>query len=246
VISLTRPAASLTLLPASPHARRVPPPQMTPLRVLLADDHAVVRQALQALLERHGFEVVAEVSDGGAAVTAARLLRPDVAVLDVAMPILNGVDAAHEIALVAPATRVILLSALDDSYFVPAALRAGVRGFVLKVQGIDDLVHAIQDVSQGRLYVSAGVSQAVVDAVATARDTEDGTGRGDGAPRLSVRERQVVQLVAEGKSTKQIAGLLKISVKTAEFHRGRLMDKLDIHDTAGLVRYAIRQGLVQP
>jgi two-component system, NarL family, response regulator LiaR len=218
------------------------PAHATSLRVLLADDHVVVRQALRALLERHGFEIVAEASDGRAAIAAAGELQPDVAVLDVAMPILNGVDAAHEIARVTPATRVILLSALDDSYFVPDALRAGVRGFVLKVQGIDDLVHAIQDVSQGRLYVSAGVSQAVLDAVASG----DGLGRRDAAPRLSRRERQVVQLVAQGKSTKQIAKLLEISAKTAEFHRGRVMDKLNIHDTAGLVRYAIREGLIAP
>jgi two-component system, NarL family, response regulator NreC len=221
------------------------PPHATSLRVLLADDHEVVRQALRALLERHGFEIVAEASDGRAAIAAAGELRPDVAVLDVAMPILNGVDAAHEIARVAPATRVILLSALDDPYFVPEALRAGVRGFVLKAQGIDDLVHAIQEVSQGRLYVSAGVSQAVVDAVVTAGVA--GAARSDGGgPRLSRRERQVVQLVAEGKSTKQIAEVLDISAKTAEFHRGRVMDKLNIHDTAGLVRYAIREGLIAP
>ena len=216
-----------------------------PLRVLLADDHEIVRQALRALLERHGFDIVAEAADGRAAIAAAGQLRPDVAVLDVAMPILNGVDAAHEISRIAPATRVILLSALDDPHFVPEALRAGVRGFVLKAQGIDELVDAIQGVSQGRLYVSAGVSQAVVDAV-VGRGGGKGMARGDGTPRLSHRERQVVQLVAEGKSTKQIAELLEISAKTAEFHRGRVMEKLNIHDTAGLVRYAIREGLIVP
>jgi len=225
--------------------RTSPPSHTTPLRVLLADDHAVVRQALRALLELHGFEIVAEAADGRAAIAAAGRLRPDVAVLDVAMPNLNGVDAAHEISRVAPATRVILLSAVDDSHFVPVALRAGVRGFVLKRQGIDDLVHAIQEVSQGRLYVSAGVSQAVIDAVVTGTGG-DGAGGRDGAPRLSPRERQVVQLVAEGKSTKQIAELLDISAKTADFHRGRAMDKLVIHDTAGLVRYAIREGMIVP
>lgn len=222
------------------------PPHPTPLRVLLADDHEVVRQALRALLEQHGFAIVAEAADGRAAVVAASRLRPDVAVLDVAMPNLNGVDAAHEIARVAPATRVILLSALDDSHFVPEAVRAGVRGFVLKVQGIDDLVHAIQEVSQGHLYVSAGVSQAVVDAVAAGAGAGERGSRRDGTRRLSRRERQVVQLVAEGKSTKQIGELLEISAKTAEFHRGRAMDKLDIHDTAGLVRYAIREGMILP
>ncbi len=209
---------------------------MKPLRVLLADDHDVVRQGLRALLERHGLDVVAEASDGRTAVEQTTALRPDVAVLDVAMPVLNGVDAANEITRCLPATRVILLTALNDVQFVAGALRAGVRGFVTKVQDIEDLVQAIRQVAEGRLYASAGVSQAVLDA-AQAVDT---------VAALSPRERQVVRLIAEGKSTKQIAELLKISVKTAEFHRARLMEKLNIHDTAGLVRYAIREGLIVP
>ena len=209
---------------------------MKPLRVLLADDHDVVRQGLRALLERHGLDVVAEASDGRTAVEQTTALRPDVAVLDVAMPVLNGVDAANEITRCLPATRVILLTALNDVQFVAGALRAGVRGFVTKGQDIEDLVQAIRQVAEGRLYASAGVSQAVLDA-AQAVDT---------VAALSPRERQVVRLIAEGKSTKQIAELLKISVKTAEFHRARLMEKLNIHDTAGLVRYAIREGLIVP
>ncbi len=207
-----------------------------PLRVLLADDHELVRQGLRALLEQHGFTIVAEAADGRTAVTLASELRPDIAVLDVAMPMLNGVGAAEAIARAAPETRVILLTALNDGEFASAALRAGVRGFVLKLQNIDDLVHAIQEVNEGGLYVSPGMSQAVLDVVTKAAAVEP----------LSPRERQVVQLVAEGKSTKQIAELLTISAKTAEFHRGRVMDKLNIHDTAGLVRYAIRHGLVVP
>lgn len=208
------------------------------LRVLLADDHQVVRQGLKVLLEQHGLAVVAEAADGRAAVELARKERPDIAVLDVAMPALNGVDAAREIARQSPKTRVVLLTGLHDPQFVGSALRAGVRGFVMKMQGIDDLVRAIREVSQGALYVSPGASQAVFDAIEAAA--------AGGAGPLSPRERQVVQLVAEGRSTKQIAELLKISVKTAEFHRGRVMEKLDIHDTAGLVRYAIREGLITP
>lgn len=206
------------------------------LRVLLADDHELVRQGLRALLEQHGFAIVAEAADGRRAVTLASELKPDIAVLDVAMPMLNGVDAAEAIARAAPKTRVILLTALNDGQFASAALRAGVRGFVLKLQNIDDLVHAIEEVNEGGLYVSPGMSQAVLDVVNKAAAVEP----------LSPRERQVVQLVAEGKSSKQIAVLLQISVKTAEFHRGRVMAKLNIHDTAGLVRYAIRHGLVIP
>src|SRR5438128_173124 len=172
-----------------------------------------------------------------AAAEMVATLRPAVAVLDVAMPVLGGVDAAAAIARVTPGTRVILLTALSDAQFVTAALQAGVRGFVAKVQDIEELVHAIWEVSGGGLYVSPEASQAVLDAVSASHPA---------AGRLSERERQVLKLVAEGKSTKQIAQVLEISVKTAEFHRGRVMEKLNIHDTAGLVRYAIREGLILP
>jgi DNA-binding NarL/FixJ family response regulator len=209
-----------------------------PVRLVLADDHLVLRQALKALLERRGLQVVADEADGRAAVSAVQRTAPDVAVLDVAMPVLNGVDAAREIAQLAPSCPVILLSGIDDTRFVKEALKAGVRGFVQKSQGCDDLVHAIEEVRGGRLYVSPGASQAIVDACATPS--------GPDGSRLTPRERQVLQLVGEGKSTKQIAEVLKISVKTAEFHRGRLMKKLNVHDTANLVRYAIREGWIAP
>ena len=208
------------------------------MRVLLADDHEILRDALKALLEREGLTVVGTASDGRAAVAAARQLMPDVVVLDVAMPEMNGVDAAREITRAHPGTHVILLTGLDDARFISEALKAGVRGFVLKTQGADDLLRAIQAVQRGVLYVSPGACQAVIDVFS-----------GTGPPiagRLSPREREVVQLVAEGKSSKQIAQVLAISVKTAEFHRGRIMGKLDIHDTAGLVRYAVREGLIAP
>jgi len=209
-----------------------------PVRLVLADDHLVLRQALKALLERRGLEVVADEADGRAAVNAVQRLTPDVAVLDVAMPVLNGVEAAREISRIAPACPVILLSGVDDTRFVREALKVGVRGFVQKSQGCDDLVHAIEEVRGGRLYVSPGASQAIVDACATP-PAHDGS-------HLTPRERQVLQLVGEGKSTKQIAEVLHISVKTAEFHRGRLMKKLNVHDTANLVRYAIREGWIAP
>jgi DNA-binding NarL/FixJ family response regulator len=207
-----------------------------PIRLVLADDHLVLRQALRALLEQRGLEVVADEGDGRAAVDAVQRLTPDIAVLDVAMPILNGVDAAREIARLAPTCPVILLSGLDDARFVKEALKVGVKGFVQKSQGCDDLVRAIAEVREGRLYVSPGASQAIVDACATPPTSE--------GSHLTPRERQVLQLVGEGKSTKQIAEVLKISVKTAEFHRGRLMKKLNVHDTANLVRYAIREGWI--
>jgi len=206
------------------------------LRVLLADDHQTLRQGLKALLELQGLQVVAEASDGRAAVEEARKMRPDVAVLDVAMPVLNGVEAAREIADASPRTVVILLTALADARFAMDALRAGIRGFVDKSQGADELLRAIRDVWEGGLYLGPGASQAVVDASMAANLQR--------ADRLTPREQQVVRLVAEGKATRAIAGELGISVKTAEFHRGRIMEKLNIHSTAGLVRYAIREGMI--
>jgi len=206
------------------------------LRVLLADDHQTLRQGLKALLELQGLQVVAEAADGRAAVEEVRKMRPDVAVLDVAMPVLNGVEAAREIAAASPRTVVILLTALADARFAMDALRAGIRGFVDKSQGADELLRAIRDVWEGGLYLGPGASQAVVDASMAANLQR--------ADRLTPREQQVVRLVAEGKATRAIAGELGISVKTAEFHRGRIMEKLNIHSTAGLVRYAIREGMI--
>jgi DNA-binding NarL/FixJ family response regulator len=207
------------------------------LRVLLADDHGTLRQGLTALLQREGIEVI-EAADGRIAVESALRSKPDVAVLDVAMPGLNGVEAARAIIEGSPKTAAILLTGLEDSRFAVEALRAGVRGFVMKTQGYDELLEAIHEVREGGLYLSPGASQAVVDACMTAETPHDG--------QLSSREREVVRLVAEGNSTKQIAERLKISAKTAEFHRGRVMAKLKIHNTAGLVRYAIREGLIAP
>jgi DNA-binding NarL/FixJ family response regulator len=199
----------------------------------------VLRQGVKALLEREGMQVVAEAADGRAAVDLVREFRPDVAVLDIMMPLMNGIDVAHEIARDCPETRLILLTALEDERYVTQGVREGVRGFVVKTQAAEDLIQAIAEVVRGGLYVSPGVSQALVDACRAA--VVEATDR-----RLTSRERQVVQLVAEGKSTKQIAALLEITPKTAEFHRTRVMKKLDVHDVAGLVRYAIREGMIMP
>jgi DNA-binding NarL/FixJ family response regulator len=209
-----------------------------PIRILLADDHTLVRQGLRALLEREGLEVVAEAGDGQAAVRVARERCPDVAVLDFSMPLLNGRDAAREILRACPRTRAILLTMHSEDQYVLDALQAGVKGYVLKAQASEDLVRAIHEVQRGMMYLSPGVSQAVVDASLNKAEL----------PRdpLTSREREVLQLVAEGKSTKEIAKLLAISFKTAESHRTRIMKKTDIHETAGLVRYAVRRGLIQP
>lgn len=208
------------------------------IRVVLADDHVLVRQGLRSLLEREKFEVVAEASDGQEIIRFAEELHPDIAVIDVSMPTLNGIDAARELARSSPKVKTILLTQHEDEQYIHEALRAGVRGYVLKSQVASDLLHAIQQISRGGFYLSPGVSQAVVEAYRTRSERP--------ADPLSGRERQVLQLIAEGRSTKDVACLLGISVKTAESHRSRLMQKLDIHETASLVRYAVRRGLVQP
>ena len=208
------------------------------IRILLADDHMMVRQGIRALLEKEGFEVVAEAMDGREAVRLAEKLKPDVAVLDIAMPLLNGIDAAREIRRVSPRTKTTLLTVHEENQYVVEALRAGVTGYVVKTKAADDLVKAIREVSLGAVYMSPGVSREAVRAYLDG--TEPST---DG---LTPREREVLQLVAEGKTTKEVAAVLGISVKTAESHRSRIMEKLDIHETASLVRYAIRLGVIQP
>ena len=207
-----------------------------PPRVLLADDHVIVRQGFRALLEREGLEVVAEAANGHEAVRLAGELLPDVAVLDFAMPLLNGLDAAKEIRRRSPRTRTILLTVHSEDHYVLEALQAGVHGYVVKTQAAADLVQAIREIRGNAIYLSPTISRAVVEAY-----FDKVTPPGD---VLSSRERQVLQLVAEGKTTKEIAGVLGVSIKTADSHRARIMRKLDIHDTAGLVRFAIRRGLI--
>jgi DNA-binding NarL/FixJ family response regulator len=206
-----------------------------PIRVLIADDHTVVRQALRLLLEREGFEVVAEATDGHQAIRAVRESEPDVAVLDLVMPLLNGVETAREIRQASPRTRTILLTSRSDDERILEALKAGIRGCALKSCDAQELIRAIREVAAGGTYMSPEVSTAVVSAcIGAGSESRD---------RLTSRERQVLQLIAEGKKTREIAELLGVSIKTAESHRGRLMRKLLIRDTAGLVRYAIRRGL---
>lgn len=209
-----------------------------PIRIVLADDHVLVRQGLRSLLEREKFQVVAEASDGQEAVRLTETYHPDIAVIDISMPILNGIDAVRELGRSCPKTKTILLTQHEEDQYIREALGVGVKGYVLKNQVASDLVHAIQQVSRGQFYLSPGVSRAVVEAYRTKADSP--------ADPLTARERRVLQLIAEGKSTKDAASLLGISVKTAESHRMRLMQKLDIHETASLVRYAVRRGLVQP
>jgi len=208
-----------------------------PIRILLADDHLVVREGLRSLLEVAGFKVVGEARDGREALKLARMLEPEVTVMDVGMPGLNGVDACRELLREVPEMRIIVLTVHGEDAYVIEALRSGARGYVLKTQAGSDLVRAIGEVTQGRIYLSPSVSSAVVQAFLA--------GSTSPADPLTPREREVLQLVAEGRSTKEVAGILGVSVKTAETHRTRLMTKLDIHHTAGLVHYAIRRGLIR-
>jgi len=209
-----------------------------PDRILLADDHGIVREGLKALLTDSGYQVVGEAENGQDAARLARKLRPEIAVLDVGMPLLNGIGAAHSIARDTPATRVIALTMHTEDPYVLEALRAGVRGYVLKSQAMSDLVTAIQQVVRGTIYLSPGVSQSVLDAFLSRREFTP--------PTLTPREREVLQLVAEGRRSKEIADVLGIKTKTAEAHRANIMDKLGIHETAGLVRYAVKNGFVPP
>jgi len=208
-----------------------------PVRIVLADDHVIVRQGLKLILGAAGFEVVGEASDGHEAVRLARELQPDVAVLDVVMPVLNGLDAAREIHQASPRTRTILLTSRHDEQLVLEALQDGIRACVLKTYQAQDLVRAIQDVVAGGVYLSAGMSRSVVEAYRSRTAVP--------VDPLSVRERQVLQLIAEGKRTREIAELLGVSVKTAESHRTHITKKLGISQTAGLVRYALQRGLSQ-
>ena len=205
-------------------------------RVLLADDHQLFRQGLRGLLEKAGHEVVGEAADGREALKLAQSLNHDVAVLDISMPMLNGIDTAHEIRRVVPKIKTILLTMYTERGYVLQALKAGVRGYVLKTQAAEDLIGAIREVMHGGIYLSPGVSASVVDVYLGKTDEVDDP--------LTPRERQILQLVAEGNSTKKIALLLNVSFKTAESHRNRAMKKLDIHDVASLVRYAISRGLI--
>jgi DNA-binding NarL/FixJ family response regulator len=196
-----------------------------------------VRQGIRVLLERESFEIVGEAADGVEAIRLAEKYQPEVIVLDLSMPIMNGITAVGQIRKVSPRTKIILLTMYTEEHHVLQALRAGVKAVVTKTQAVEHLIVAIREVCAGGVYLSPSVSGAVVQAYLTKSEVP--------YDPLTDRERQVLQLVAEGNTTKEIALLLGVAAKTAETHRVKVMEKLDIHSTAGLVRYAIRRGLVQ-
>jgi DNA-binding NarL/FixJ family response regulator len=211
---------------------------MKRIRILLADDHAVVRQGFKMILDAQAdMEIVGEAANGREAVDLAEQLHPDVVVMDVAMPELNGIEATRRLASSVPHARVVALSMHKDSVYVREILRAGARGYLLKDSGAADLVAAIHAVASGESYLSPAVSNAVLDdyrRIAT-----------NPIDLLTSREREVLQLLAEGKTNKEIAGVLNLSVYTVEAHRGRIMEKLNLHSIGELVLFAVRNGLIE-
>ena len=212
------------------------------LRVLLADDHTLMRQGLRHILESHAdFDVVAEASSGIEAVEAARAFKPDVAIVDVGMKELNGIEATAQILKHSPHTAVLILSMYSDERYVLRAVKAGARGYLLKNSAGDELIHAIYAVQKGTAFFSPAVAKIFRDGFARLKDSRDVNDRFE---LLTDRERQIYQLLAEGNSNKEIAGRLNLSLHTVETHRWRIMDKLDLHSTAELVLSAVRRGVV--
>jgi len=215
---------------------------MKPIRVLLADDHTLVRAGIRSLLETiEGLEVVAESGDGREALDLISRHRPDLALLDIGMPGLNGIEVARQIDRASPKTKIIILSIYDDKTHVTQAIRAGVAGYLLKGASVTELPLAVKAVMSGETYLTPKVSRHVVHGFL--HEEADGV---DPIESLTRRQREILQLIAEGRSTREIAAILELSVKTVETHRARMMDRLDIRDVPGLVRFAIRSGLVSP
>jgi DNA-binding NarL/FixJ family response regulator len=221
------------------------------LRILIADDHEVARHGIRALLEAHpGWEVCAEAKDGREAVELASTVNPDLILLDIGMPNLNGLEAARQILAASSQVPILILTMHDSDNVVREVLRAGARGFLLKSDAGRDLVAAVEALQLNRTFFTTRVSQMVLEGYLD-RDTpesrEDGHAKkeDDSAALLTGREREVIQLLAEGKTSKEVAVALHLSVKTAETHRTNLMRKLDLHSVADLTRYAVRNGIVQ-
>jgi DNA-binding NarL/FixJ family response regulator len=209
------------------------------IKILLADDHKIMRDGLRVLLERQqDFAVAGEATDGHEAVACARQVRPDVVLMDIGMPGLNGMEATRQIRQLLPAVRVIALSMYSDKSYIVEMLKAGAAGYVLKDCAFDEVVRAVHTVAGGRTYLSPLVAGTVVNELHRLPADETNS-----AAVLTAREREILQLLSEGKTTKQIALLLTVSGKTVETHRGRIMDKLGIRTVPELTKYAIREGL---
>ncbi|HET6948445.1 MAG TPA: response regulator transcription factor [bacterium] len=224
-------------------ARPAPVPA-TDISVLIAEDHAVVREGIRMILDAQAdVEVVGEARDGEEAVRLAKQLHPDVVVMDISMPRMNGVEATQEIKRSLPDTQVLILTMHEEESYVFQLLRLGAAGYVLKRAAATDLVEAVRAAARGEAFLYPAVARSVVQDYLDRMRTGEGTGRYDG---LTDREREILVLIAEGLTNSQIADRLFISVKTVQTHRAHIMEKLDLHDRSLLVRYAVRKGLIQP
>jgi DNA-binding NarL/FixJ family response regulator len=213
---------------------------MARLRILLADDHTVVRQGLRKVLEeRPDWEVVAEAGDGREAVRQAEAAKPDVAIIDVAMPLLNGIETTRQIARRVPTTRILVLSMYADEAYVTQILQAGATGYLLKDSADVDLIHAVAAVAEGKSFFSPAIARVMLDGYVR------GDKLTDRYESLSEREREIFQLIAEAKTNKEIASLLNVSPSTVETHRAHIMEKLDLHSAAEIVLYAVRRGVIR-
>jgi DNA-binding NarL/FixJ family response regulator len=212
------------------------------LRILIADDHEVARSGIRSLLETHpGWEVCGEARDGREAVECANKMKPDLVLLDIGMPSLNGLDAARQILATCPETRILILTMHDSEQVVREVLAVGARGFLLKSDAGRDLIAAVEALQHNRTFFTTKVAQMVLEGYLRPNDGSDRPDR----HILTPREREVIQLLAEGKTTKEVAVTLNLSVKTAETHRTNLMRKLDLHSVADLTLYAVRNSIVQ-
>ncbi len=215
---------------------------MCAFRILVADDHAIFRLGLCALLRSHeGWEVCGEAVDGSDVVEKCKLLKPDLLILDICIPKLNGADAARKILKENPSQRILVLTAVDSEQVILNCLEAGIRGWVLKSDGADDLITAVEAMQRRKSIFSSRVSDLAAD---NYRRSRAGAPNSGGPPRLTPREREVVQLVAEGKSSKDIAVMLSMAIKTADTHRSNILRKLKLHSVAELVMYAVRNEII--
>lgn len=215
---------------------------MNTIRILLADDHTVIRRGLCLLLEGHpGFKVIAEAADGREAVAMAEAHKPDVVVLDVAMPALNGIEAARQISAKLPQTAIVFLSMHADEGYVLKALKSGAKAYLLKDSAENDLINAIKAVSEGKAFFSPAISKMLVEDYMRQMRERDVD---DSYELLTTREREILQLLAEGKANKEVAAVLNLSLYTVETHRGNIFQKLNLHSGAELILYAVRKGVI--
>jgi DNA-binding NarL/FixJ family response regulator len=206
-------------------------------RILLADDHSLILTGIRALLSEH-FDLVGQVEDGRSLVDEALRLRPDLVILDISMPLLNGVEAARHIRRAWPEAKLLFLTMHSDPFYLREALQAGAVGYLLKASAVEELPVAVRSVLDGEIYLTKAISSAVKVSLSTA------TGRLARSTSLTDRQKEVLQLIAEGRSNKEIATILRISVKTVEFHRAAIVNELGLRSTAELTRYAIKHGIV--